>query len=114
MWASTTPAFRILFQLATNIDSAEVTLAWDPHTEPDLTGYKIYYGSSSGNYASSVDTGNRTSYTLSSLEDGKMINKVTPQRLTPRFSFLAGSRNGAAFLLNYVKGCDNGTTKLYD
>jgi hypothetical protein len=25
-----------------------------------------------------------------------------------------GSRNGAAFLLNYVKGCDNGTTKLYD
>ncbi|MBW1899939.1 MAG: fibronectin type III domain-containing protein [Deltaproteobacteria bacterium] len=28
--------------------SAEVTLQWDPNTEPDLAGYKIYYDTNSG------------------------------------------------------------------
>jgi fibronectin type 3 domain-containing protein len=71
MWASTTPAFRILFQLATNAHSAQVTLVWDPNTQPELAGYKVYYGLLSDQYSSSVDVGNQTSYTLSSLENGK-------------------------------------------
>jgi fibronectin type 3 domain-containing protein len=71
MWASTTPGFRILFQLATNIDSAQITLAWDPNTDPDLAGYRIHYGLLSDQYSNSVDVGNQTSYTLSNLTDGK-------------------------------------------
>jgi hypothetical protein len=61
----------ILFQLATNANSAQVTLAWDPNTEPDLAGYRIYYGLLSDQYSFSVDVGNRTSYTLSNLESAK-------------------------------------------
>ncbi len=62
----------ILFQLATNANSAQVTLAWDPNTDPDLAGYKLYYGLLSDQYSYSVDVGNQTSYTLSNLEDGKI------------------------------------------
>ena len=61
----------ILFQLATNANSAQVTLAWDPNTDPDLAGYKLYYGLLSDQYSYSVDVGNQTSYTLSNLPDGK-------------------------------------------
>jgi len=51
--------------------SAQVTLAWDPNTEPELAGYRIHYGFLSDQYSSSVDVGNQTSYTLSNLGDGK-------------------------------------------
>ena len=36
-----------------------VELAWDPNTEPDLAGYKIYYRTASGVYSDSdsVDVG---------------------------------------------------------
>ena len=50
--------------------SADVTLAWDDNTEPDLDGYKLYYGTSSRNYSASVDVGNTTQYTLSGLTEG--------------------------------------------
>jgi len=51
--------------------AAEATLGWDPNTEPDLAGYRVYVGSESGSYSSSVDTGMETSYTLSNLEPDK-------------------------------------------
>ena len=51
--------------------SAQVTFAWDPNTEQDLAGYKIYYATSSNNYTLSVDVGKNTTYTLSGLENGK-------------------------------------------
>jgi hypothetical protein len=54
-----------------NANSAQVTLAWDPNTDPDLAGYKVYYGLLSDQYSNSVDVGNQTSYTLSNLPDGK-------------------------------------------
>jgi len=47
-----------------------VTLAWDPNTEPDLAGYKIYYGASSGTYTANVDVGNVTTYTVTGLTPG--------------------------------------------
>src|SRR5712692_2336086 len=52
--------------------AAQVTLAWDPDTDPDLAGYKLYYGFSSGSYQSSVDVGNVTTYTLSGLLEGRI------------------------------------------
>lgn len=34
-----------------------LNLAWDSNSEPDLAGYKIYYGTASGTYGSSIDVG---------------------------------------------------------
>ena len=50
--------------------SAEVSLAWDPNNEPDLVGYTLYYGTSSGSYASSIPLGKVTAYTVTNLSDG--------------------------------------------
>src|SRR5437867_17501 len=66
-------ALTVLCSLAPALSSAaQVTLAWDPNTEPDLAGYKLYYGTSSGSYQFSVDVGNLTSYTLSGLLEGRI------------------------------------------
>src|SRR2546425_1113195 len=63
----------VLCSLAPALSSAaQVTLAWDPNTETDLAGYKLYYGLSNGSYPSSVDVGNLTSYTLSGLLEGRI------------------------------------------
>ena len=51
--------------------AASVELEWDPNTEPELAGYKIYWGTSSGNYSSIRDVGKTTVYTISGLDEGK-------------------------------------------
>src|SRR5512139_390025 len=51
--------------------AAQIKLAWDANGEPDLAGYKIYYGTSAKSYTASVDVGNVTSYTLASLNGGQ-------------------------------------------
>jgi hypothetical protein len=61
----------LLFLLAfspTTVAASELTLAWDPNTEDDLAGYKVYYGIQSGNYDSIIDVGNVTQYTVTDLE----------------------------------------------
>ncbi len=49
----------------------QLTLAWDANTEPELSGYRLYQGSSSGNYSSSIDVGDVTTYTLTGLREGQ-------------------------------------------
>jgi fibronectin type 3 domain-containing protein len=51
--------------------SAQVELAWDGSTESDLGGYKVYYGTVSRDYDVSLNVGNWTSCTISSLEHGE-------------------------------------------
>ncbi|OPY02994.1 MAG: Fibronectin type III domain protein [Syntrophorhabdus sp. PtaB.Bin047] len=48
--------------------AAGVTLGWD--ASAGVSGYKIYRGTASGSYTTSVDVGNTTSYTLSDLASG--------------------------------------------
>jgi hypothetical protein len=48
-----------------------VTLAWDANVEPDIAGYELSYGESSGSYSSSVDVGNTTTTSLTHLVEGK-------------------------------------------
>lgn len=50
--------------------TAQVTLEWDANTEPDLEGYKVYYGNSAGIYDFTIDVGNQTSYTVTGLNSG--------------------------------------------
>jgi len=60
----------------TNATNNSVTLIWEAPTTnaddsalTDLGGYKIYYGTSSGNYTQEVNVGNVNTYTLT-LADG--------------------------------------------
>jgi len=50
------------------------TLTWDPVTHPDLSGYRIYYGTAAGSYiqpaGKGVDVGNVTTYTVTGLGRG--------------------------------------------
>jgi hypothetical protein len=39
------------------------TLTWDRNPEPDIAGYRVYRGTTSGNHPVMVDVGNTTSYT---------------------------------------------------
>ena len=51
--------------------AASVDLEWDPNTEPELAGYKIYWGTASGNYTSSKDAGKTPTCTVTGLDEGK-------------------------------------------
>jgi hypothetical protein len=62
---SATYTFKIL-----DLVPADVTLAWDPNSEPDLEGYNFYWGYASRDYAFSKDVGNVTEYTVTGLIPG--------------------------------------------
>lgn len=51
--------------------SVSAVVAWDPNTESDLMGYKLYVGTSSGVYGSPIDVGNFTDYEVRNLEPGR-------------------------------------------
>ncbi len=60
----------LLFLAVSNAHPAQVTLAWDASTDPDIAGYKVYYGNSSGSHQTVIDVGNTTTYTILNLLDG--------------------------------------------
>jgi hypothetical protein len=60
----------LVFGFACEVSAVSVRLAWDRSTEPLVTGYRLYYGTSSGNYTNSLDAGDRTDYTITGLNAG--------------------------------------------
>jgi len=50
---------------------ADITATWNANSESDLAGYKVYYGTQSGNYSQSVDVGNTTSSTITIQDSDK-------------------------------------------
>lgn len=61
--------FALLF-FTSIAQAGQVSLTWDPNTQSTLGGYKLSYGTASGNYSSSVDVAKQTSYTVANLQDG--------------------------------------------
>jgi hypothetical protein len=64
--AATAAILACLFGLP--LGAAAQTLEWDPNKEPDLAGYRLFYGPESGKYTHQVDVGNQTSYTPSGVD----------------------------------------------
>jgi hypothetical protein len=55
-----------------NAHSARISLSWDPNTAPNIAGYKLYYGPTSGSYLAAVDAGNKTTCTILNLPEGNI------------------------------------------
>lgn len=49
--------------------AAQAYLTWSAGTG-NITGYRVYYGTSPGSHTSFVEAGNTTSYTVTNLADG--------------------------------------------
>lgn len=75
-------AFAHLLLLASVTHSRDITLEWDPNTEPDIAGYKIYYkaaspelpldGTGAEEGPSPVDVKENTRAVLKGLDDSKI------------------------------------------
>ncbi len=55
--------------LATAANAGRISIAWDPVTDPDLTGYRIHWGTSPGVYTQWQDVGPVTTSVLYGLAD---------------------------------------------
>lgn len=66
-----------LYEMICTANAGQAILSWDPPTTnvdmtplADLVGYKIYYGTSPGDYVFNIDVGKVTTYTISNLPEG--------------------------------------------
>ena len=66
-----------LFCTISQAAAATVSLAWDPSTSQNISGYKLYMGNASGAYDTSITLGNQTTYTVSDLSAGTWYFAVT-------------------------------------
>jgi hypothetical protein len=69
--------FWFIALLTSTLFAGSVPLAWDPSTSPNIAGYKVYVGTSSGNYGAPITIGNQTSYTVTGLTAGIKYFAVT-------------------------------------
>lgn len=67
----------MIFLDANSLFAASAVLSWDSSTTSadgsqlnDLAGYKVYYGTESGNYSGSIDVGNVVTYQVNNLSPG--------------------------------------------
>jgi hypothetical protein len=51
--------------------AGQIRIAWDPNSEEDLAGYRIYYGTASGEYGKPVTIAKETTYTIAGLITGQ-------------------------------------------
>jgi hypothetical protein len=59
-----------LLGLVTGATAAAVTIAWDPEPGSAAAGYRVYLGTTSGNYTTVLDTGAATTATFTNLLPG--------------------------------------------
>jgi regulation of enolase protein 1 (concanavalin A-like superfamily) len=54
----------LLLLTAAPLHAATVTALWDPNPEPEVTGYRLSYGTAPGVYTTTIDVGKVTSWVL--------------------------------------------------
>ena len=54
----------LLIGSASTLHAANATATWNQNAESDIAGYKLSYGTQSGAYSTTVDTGNVTTWSL--------------------------------------------------
>jgi len=60
----------ILLMLPLICPAAQITLAWNANFEPTVSGYRVYYGTTSSYYTAVIDAGNQTTVTITGLVPG--------------------------------------------
>jgi PKD repeat protein len=95
--------------------AGQVAVAWDAVS--GATGYRLYYGTASGNYASNVDTKTATSYTVTNLTDGvryyfsvRAYNATTTSGYSSEVNTLVGSTT--APVANFTATPTSGTAPV--
>jgi fibronectin type 3 domain-containing protein len=63
-------AFILYAVQVSNAQSATVTLAWNANPEPNVAGYRLYYGTASHAYTQVVAAGNSTTASVPNLVAG--------------------------------------------
>ena len=51
--------------------AGSIAIQWDPNNDFDVVGYRVFIGTQSGLYTSSVDVGNTTSFLFNNAEPGQ-------------------------------------------
>ncbi len=90
--------FSLIFCIST-AEAAYLDLTWDPNQEPDLAGYRLYYGTTSGEYINFVDIGLTTTYRLNELlEDVTFYIAITAYDLAGNESDFSDEVSGVAVI----------------
>jgi Fibronectin type III domain len=66
---SAVAALMVLPMLVTAASTSTI-ITWNPSTDPNVTGYNIYYGTQSGNYTNEISVGNVTNAAVGNLSSG--------------------------------------------
>lgn len=95
--------------------ASSVTLAWDPNPESDIAGYRVHYGTMSGNYTQMLDVGNNTTATVSNLSSASTYFFVVTAYNTSGLESLPSSEiaffpNQGPVALNDSVATDEGTS----
>lgn len=121
----------LLLSIATAYAS-QVNLAWDASSSSNVAGYHVVYGQTSSSYATQIDAGSSTQYTVANLDDGKTYyfavhahnaddsvssansNEVSKQlpAVAPIASFSAGITSGTVPLTVAFTNGSTGTAPL--
>jgi hypothetical protein len=79
LFRSPNTCLATLFLLCSCIPAraADVSLAWDPSTSANISGYKVYVGNVSRTYNAPITLANQTTYTVTGLSAGTWYFAVT-------------------------------------
>jgi hypothetical protein len=86
--------------------AADVTLSWDPNSESNLAGYKLYYGTVSGTYGAPITLGLQTTYTITSLSSGTYYFALTAFNTLGQESAFSNEVSATIPLLPTTGKCD--------